>query len=165
MEASAIPGWSDFFVAAAGVAGALAGLLFVALSINLARILEMPAAIGRAGETLILLAGVLAIALIALVPAQSERHLGAILIVAAIPTWLLPLLMQIRATRRHHYQRPAHIAIRSALHQASMLPVVFGALGLCGLAPAGIGWVACGCIVSMLAAMFSGWVLLVEILR
>jgi hypothetical protein len=165
METSSIPGWSDFFVATAGVAGALAGLLFVALSINLARILETPSSIGRAGETLLLLAGVVAIALIALIPAQSPRHLGTMLLIAALPVWFFPMLTQFRAMRRHQYAHPAHITIRSTLHQAGTLPIVAGALGLCGLLPAGIGWIAAGCIASMIVAMFSAWVLLVEILR
>ena len=49
-------GWSNFLVAVAGAAGALAGRVFVSLSINLARILALPGVTGRAAETLILLA-------------------------------------------------------------------------------------------------------------
>jgi modulator of FtsH protease len=166
MEASVIPGWSDFFVATAGVAGALAGLVFVAISINLARILELPSAINRAGETLLVLGGALSVALIALVPAQSSRHLGAILLIAAVPVWFLPVLTQIRGFRHHHYQHAAHVPIRAALHQLATLPIVLGSLGICGfVSDFGIGYVAAGCILSMLVAMFSAWVLLVEILR
>jgi hypothetical protein len=166
MEASAIPGWSDFFVATAGVAGALAGLLFVAISINIAKIIELPSAINRSGETLLVLAGVLAVALISLVPAQSAHHLGVILMFAAIPVWFLPILTQIRGFRYHQYQHVVHVPLRATLHQIATLPILIGALGLVGeVAGVGIGWVAAGCILSMLVAMFSAWVLLVEILR
>jgi modulator of FtsH protease len=166
METSAIPGWSDFFVGAAGVAGALAGLLFVAISINLAEIIKLPSAINRAGETLLVLAGVLSVALVSLVPAQSLHHLGAIVLVAAVPVWFFPILTQIKSLRHHHYKHLAHVTIRGALHQIGTLPILIGALGLYGeIANVGIGWVAAGCILSMLVAMFSAWVLLVEILR
>jgi modulator of FtsH protease len=163
---SAIPGWSDFFVATAGVAGALAGLLFVAISINIAKIIELPSAINRAGESLLVLAGVLSVALVALMPAQSAHHLGTILLVAAVPVWFLPILTQIRGFRHHHYKHRAHVPIRATLHQVGTLPILIGALGLYGeIAGVGIGWVAAGCILSMLVAMFSAWVLMVEILR
>jgi modulator of FtsH protease len=166
MEASAIPGWSDFFAAAAGVAGALAGLVFVGLSINLTQILQLPTAIGRAAETLFVLAGVLVIDLVALVPAQSERHLATLLLIAAIPVWLLPLIAQFRAIGDRPPGRGFLVPMRMLLHQAGTLPIVAGALVLFfGHANTGIGLVAAGCILSILVAMLSAWVLLVEIQR
>jgi hypothetical protein len=52
-------GWDNFFVAEAGASAALAGLLFVALSINLQRIMSLPTLPGRAAEGLVsLIAGI-----------------------------------------------------------------------------------------------------------
>ena len=52
-----IAGWTGFLAAAAGVAATLTGLLFVAVSINLARILEFPGLPERAAETIVQLLG------------------------------------------------------------------------------------------------------------
>jgi hypothetical protein len=49
--------WSGFGEAVATAAAALAGLLFIAVSINLKRILEFPSLPTRAGQTLIFFAG------------------------------------------------------------------------------------------------------------
>src|ERR1700729_2463722 len=54
--AYAAAGWTNFGLAAAGTAATLAGLLFVAVSINLKQILEFPNLPARAGQTLILFA-------------------------------------------------------------------------------------------------------------
>ncbi len=57
--------WGSFFVAETGASAALAGLLFVAMSINLRRILEFPSLPGRAGETIAILVNALVISSVA----------------------------------------------------------------------------------------------------
>jgi len=59
MYASSPADWEGLFLAGAGASAALAGLLFVAVSINLTRILEVSGRPGRAGEAIVLLVAVL----------------------------------------------------------------------------------------------------------
>jgi hypothetical protein len=51
--------WASFFVAEVGAAAALNGLVIVAISINIQRILSFPQLPGRAAEMLIMLVGAL----------------------------------------------------------------------------------------------------------
>ena len=52
MHAYSTAEWESLFVAEAGASAALAGLLFVAISINLERILQGAGLSGRAGEAM-----------------------------------------------------------------------------------------------------------------
>jgi modulator of FtsH protease len=79
-------GWENFFVAQAGASAALSGLLFVAVSINLTRILQYPHLPGRAAETLVVLLSPLGVATIGLVPGLDLRSLGIGLLLVP-PTW------------------------------------------------------------------------------
>lgn len=45
-------GWANFFIAAAGASASLAGLIFVALSVNIDRILKVSHLPARAGATI-----------------------------------------------------------------------------------------------------------------
>lgn len=165
VETSVIAGWSNFLAAAASAAGALAGLVFVALSINLSRIIELKGVSGRAAETIILLAGVLAGTLVALIPDLSSAQLGGTLLLVALPAWLGPIVIQARSVRTHSYQKASLMTLRATLHQFATLPGVLAGFSLCGFLPGGIAWFALGVIASMLVAMFNAWILLVEILR
>jgi hypothetical protein len=71
--------WHDFFLAAAGAAAVLAGLVFVGVSINLEMIMSDPAygLAGRALEALVLLVAVLIVTLLLLVPSQGRVLAGA----------------------------------------------------------------------------------------
>lgn len=76
--------WTDLFVAAAGASAALAGLVFVAVSINIERILRFSGLPERALETLLLLVGVLIASIIGLIPGQGRAALGSELLAAAL---------------------------------------------------------------------------------
>jgi hypothetical protein len=67
---------SNFLIAEAGGAAALTGLIFVAVSINLSKILEYPGVSTRAAEAILVLLGALLVSSIALVPSQSDRAMG-----------------------------------------------------------------------------------------
>ena len=73
--------WSELFVAGAGASAALAGLVFVAVSINLDRILALDGVTNLALCTLALLIGVLITSLFGLIPNQGAKGLGIELLV------------------------------------------------------------------------------------
>jgi type IV secretory pathway TrbD component len=162
---SPIDGWTDFLTAAAGALGALAGLVFVSLSINLTSIIKFPGVTGRAANTMILLTGTLAGTLVLLIPHLSAPRLGLALLVVAVSTWILPIVIQIQALRGPSTDRPRYAVLRAVLHQAATVPSILASLSFCGLIPGGLYWFAAGLIAAILAAMFNGWVLLVEMVR
>jgi hypothetical protein len=158
-------GWSDFLVAAAGATGALAGLVFVALSINLSKILELPGVAGRAGESIILLATGLVGSLAALIPHDTSSQLALWLMLLWFPSWLVPTWVQIQDFTNRRYYRAYQAIIRFLLFQAATLPLLVTALSLLGYVAGGLRWFALSLIVSLLVALYSAWVMLVEILR
>jgi hypothetical protein len=156
-------GWSDFLVATSGTAGALAGLVFVALSINLGRILQLPGIPGRAAETILLLAAALIGALLALVPGQSPARLGLMLLLLWLPAWGLPTALQIKDLLRRQYL--GYNILRFVLYQAATLPLLLAGLSLRGYLDGGLNWFALAVVLSITVALLNAWVLLVEILR
>ena len=68
--------WFEFGVGIIGAAAALAGLLFVAMSINIERILALPKLPSRAGGNVVLFVLPLLLGIRLLVPGQGTTALG-----------------------------------------------------------------------------------------
>ncbi|CAM02321.1 modulator of FtsH protease [Saccharopolyspora erythraea NRRL 2338] len=157
-------GWSDFGVATAGAGAALAGLLFVSLSINLQRILAGNRLTARAAHTLVLLGVPMVTALLLLIPEQHPAALGAELATGVVTGgWLFRLNRPwLRAPEQSLVAWFLGQAAPSALLSLSLALSGFGVLtGTLG----GLYWLPVGLIAGLVAAMLNAWVLLVEILR
>lgn len=159
-----VDGWSEFFVASAGAAAALAGLLFVALSINVREILAYPWLPARAASTVALLIGALVVACVALLPGLDDPVLGVVLLVATALTWAVPTLLRVRA-HRGPTTTPHPQAVNLMLVQAATLPGIVGSVMVIGGSANGLYALAVGIILSFVVAVVNAWVLLIEILR
>lgn len=156
--------WTDFFVAGAGASAALAGLVFVAVSINVDRILRFHGLPERALATVMLLLSVVLVSLVGLVPGQARAALagellGVGLVFAAVILWLTS-----QSTRGREGQR-AQVVGNWLLVGLGTVPVVLGAVSLFAEAGGGLYWIAGGIVLATTGAVGNAWVLLVEILR
>ena len=75
--------WGDFFVATAGAAAALAGLIIVAMSVNIQRIIDLPGVTSRAAVTIATLILIVISVSAALIPGQPLAMLGLEILVFA----------------------------------------------------------------------------------
>jgi hypothetical protein len=165
MSGAMLEGWKDFYVAVASAASALAGLVFVALSINLDRILSIPGLPARGAETVILLAAALMVSLVALIPGQSPLVLGLELGAVGVIAWGVPVALQIMTWRGRTYPKRWQFRQRASLHQAATLPLLVGSAAMIVAANGAPYWVALGVVLSLCLGLVNAWVLLVEILR
>jgi hypothetical protein len=157
--------WHDLFVAMAGASAALLGLLFVAISINIDRILKYEGLAERGLETLVLLLSVLVVAIAGLMPGQSHSALGIELAVIALALGAMVLRLVPRIKERPGLTPPAVRVAGWAVRFAGPLLLAIGALSVLLAAGGGLYWIAAGIVFATLGAVANAWVLLVEILR
>ena len=159
MTAYDVSEWADFANTVAGGAAALAGLLFVGLSLNLAEVLKYPGVPARAAVTLGLTIAILLTAIFVATPGQDPRVLAVEIAVIGIFGALVAGL----------YQREERSRARTMyLTLLSLVPAVLlivGAVSLWQQRGGGLYWVTASVTTGFVAASANAWVLLVEIKR
>jgi len=157
--------WTDLFVATAGASAALAGLVFVAVSINLERILSFRGLPERALETLLFLVSVLLVSVVALIPGQSHVALGLELLAIALAIDAVVLRQPTIQVEAGEEMRRSWQVSRWTLRLVATVPFPIGAVSLIAESGGGLYWLVAGIVLAIAAGVSNAWVLLVEILR
>ena len=164
MRAYDLQSWAGFLTAVVGAGAGLAGLIFVALSINLDRLAARPKLAARAAETLaVLLLAVIGSAL-SLMP-MGRVEVGIVLLAVATPIWVVTLTLQLRQGP----DSPDHpywwFLSRIAVTQCAVLPIMFAGLSMIIGRGGGLFWLGAGVLVAFGGSVYNGWILLVEVVR
>jgi hypothetical protein len=159
-----VQAWSDLFVACAGAAAALTGLVFVAVSINIERILALPGTPERALQTLLVLLSVVIVSVFCLAPGQSDTAVGVELIAVGLASTVTVALLG-RGKAYAGDRGGGALAARAGLLAAGTMPAVTGGISLLAGGGGGLYWVLGGIVAAILGGVINAWVLLVEILR
>jgi hypothetical protein len=158
--------WANFFSASASASASLAGLVFVAISVNIQRVLAYPHLVARAGATIGALILILVASMAVLAP-QSERVLGVEITAGGAAGWILAWWSGAHAlrARRLSPELQPRPALTIAMGHLQVLPFLAGGVLLAAGFNYGIRWVAGGVMMTFVFSVFNAWVLLVEILR
>ena len=157
--------WTEFAVAVAGAAAALAGLLVVAASINIREIIAAPRLPGRTAAALITLTAPLIMALFLLIPRQSDDTLGLELVVLGL---VLGLLLGLLNWPKHlpPQRTYAQWLYSSAVPVVLLVgPTILGGAGLLIESLGGLYWLPVAVIAAFVGGLTQAWILLIEILR
>ncbi|MGS0688103.1 hypothetical protein ACVBEQ_23595 [Nakamurella sp. GG22] len=158
-------GWSDFYVATAGAAAALAGLIIVAMTVNIQTILSIPSMTSRAAATIGTLILIVVSAAAGLIPEQSVELLGAEILVFTVLAATLTIDSVVRMVRAAEAPYRRLTWLKSVFAIVQIVPFVVGAIMLLTGSDAGLYWVAAGALLVFVGSVANAWVLLVEILR
>jgi modulator of FtsH protease len=157
--------WGDYFLATAGVGAALAGLVFVAFSINLRAILDAPGAVGRGAEALLQLVGPTFVAIVGLWPADTLSRIGLALAAVGIVLWVIATWIQVNWFLTPGTASRIQRLSRVGIGQVATLPTIVAGVSVASGVGLGLDYLLIGVTASLAAGLTGAWVLLVEILR
>ncbi len=158
-------GWENLFIAEVGASAALLGLLFVGVSINLARIISIPGLPNRALLALIILLTILIMCSLLLVPGQSQTFIGIELLVVGLIVWATATTLDVTILQKKEPQYRSSYMLNMALTQFALLPYVIAGITVLTRGAGGLYWIVPAIVISFIKAILDAWVLLVEINR
>ena len=153
--------WHDFGVTVAGLAGALTGLLFVAVSIKSEVLARSRSLASRAAQTLVLFMTSAIIAIVLVAP-QPEPALGAEIIAVAAVSWTVLFVLD-RRGGHDPVNRVARYIERASPNMVT--GVLVGVAGLSFLAKAGGGlyWLLPAVLASLAGGVINAWLFLIKV--
>ncbi|UDY37306.1 hypothetical protein [Dermatobacter hominis] len=161
----AIEAWHDFALMIGGAAAALAGLLIVAMSINVDQILKFDDLPPRAAGALITMLSPLVLAIVLLIPGQSDTVLAVELVVLAVALgWVLLDRLGYRPTQGGQTVRQWLIGTGGPL-TVLVVSLLLAGIGIGTGTIGGLAWLAPAVLAAVLSGTAQAWVLLIEIRR
>jgi hypothetical protein len=153
--------WHDFGVTTGGLAGALTGLLFVAVSIKSDALAKSRSLRSRAAQTLVLFMTTALAALVVVAPQPADALGGELIALAALSGAALYVL-----DRRGGHDQTSRVAryIERASPNA-ITSVFFGIAGLTFLITAGGGlyWLIPAAVTSLVGGVINAWLFLTRV--
>ena len=158
--------WEAFFLGELGAAAGLLGLLFVAVSINLSKIIESGGLTDRALVALVLLLQILVDSSMMLIPNQMPLAIGLEIIGVSAIAGIFGTFVGVHAIRLAKTRaRTIHESWSLVLFAIAVAPCLIGGAIVLGGDTNGLYWLAAGICFSFVKAVSDAWVFLVEINR
>jgi hypothetical protein len=162
-----LEGWSEFLIAAAGAAAALAGLILAAMSVSIDALVKIPGMTSRGATAIAMLVLVTVVGLAGLIPGQGPFAFGVEVVVISAIGLMISLQSLWVLLRTSQGPRAKLAALTKGV--LSIVPfaafVGGGVLVISGLAASGLLWLAFGTLAAFVIAVVAAWVMLVEIRR
>jgi modulator of FtsH protease len=158
-------GWENFFIAEVGASATLAGLVFVGVSINLAKIVAYPGLPNRILEALIALLLVLLVSSLQLIPGQILLFSGSEVLLIGSSGWIAMFrlhIIHLRTVEREHLRQAL---VEATFGQTAVLSFVVAGILIITQGAGGMYWISLGTICAFLIVFYNAWILLIEINR
>ncbi|MEN2740392.1 hypothetical protein ABCS02_21580 [Microbacterium sp. X-17] len=157
--------WKDYNVAMTGAITALAGLVIVAASVNIERIVKGPALTARLAAAIATLVAGVAVSALGLFPGILMPVYGTVVIVIAVIAGVFQVHAAVQIYANDHPQNRLRFG-KSALNFVPVIAyAVAGVLVLAGSLEAGLVVIASGSVLAICTGVLVSWVALVEVLR
>jgi len=156
--------WSDFNVAMVGATAALAGLVIVAMSVNISAIVAsrvLSSRLAAAISTLVLAIGVSGLGLM---PSIGLRTYGTVVVVGTLAAGVVQA--HTMATIAHDPNTPSYGRLLKPLPGLiALLVYLVGAILLLANADDGLVLLASGTLLAIFGSVLMSWIVLVEVRR
>jgi modulator of FtsH protease len=156
-------GWQAFFGAVAAASAALAGLLFIALSLNIRAMAKDATFLARAREAFGGFLCLLVLALVTLIPGQDRHVLGAELVALALVIAGFSVVLQGSTVRNLPREHRGRWVIRLLPLNLATAAILVAGVSMCIARYGGLFWLVPTVIVYFVWAFFTIWSLIVQI--